>query len=72
MARHLGGESAESYDGTRCEARLPELTGAQLQAFIAVGRSGAQALREELAILKNLLEGRPVEAAPSCAPFDKG
>jgi len=33
--------SAESYDGTRREARLPELTGGQLQAFVAVGRSGA-------------------------------
>src|SRR5437773_11812807 len=40
-ARHLGAESAESYDGTRREARLPELTGGQLQAFIAVGESGA-------------------------------
>src|SRR5207249_7610291 len=40
-ARHLGAGSAESYDGTRREARLPELTGGQLQAFVAVGRSGA-------------------------------
>src|SRR5439155_22036200 len=40
-ARHLGAGSAESYDGTRREARLPELTGGQLQAFIAVGQSGA-------------------------------
>src|SRR5437899_1794492 len=40
-ARHLGAGSAESYDGTRREARLPELTGGQLQAFIAVGESGA-------------------------------
>ena len=40
-ARHLGGGSGESYDGTRREARLPELTGGQLQAFIAVGQSGA-------------------------------
>ena len=36
MARHLGGESAESYERTRREARLPGLTGGQLQAFIAV------------------------------------
>jgi len=27
------------------------------------------ALREELVILKALLEGRTVEAAPSCAPI---
>jgi len=40
-ARHLGAGSGESYDGTRREARLPELTGGQLQAFIAVGQSGA-------------------------------
>src|SRR5437867_13162742 len=40
-ARHLGAGSGESYDGTRREARLPELTGGQLQAFVAVGRSGA-------------------------------
>ena len=54
-ARHLGAGSGESYDGTRREARLPELTGGQLQAFIAVGLAqttspAARSLRFRVAV----------------------